>query len=89
MGGFETRPYTVMHTTLLTVIALGELGPALPIGLTLAGIAVVMRALGCRRAVALGGGISAQLMVREGDRTRTWRGWRAVPFGLIAEPRSP
>ena len=68
--------------------ALGEQSPALPIGLTLEEMAVVMRDLGCRRAVALDGGISAQLMVREGDRTRTWHGWRAVPFGLIAEPRN-
>lgn len=68
---------------------LGELSPALPLGLTLDEMARLMRDLGCRRAVSLDGGISAQLMVREGERTRTWRGWRAVPFGLIAEPRSP
>lgn len=67
--------------------ALGERGPALPMGLTLGEMADVMRWLGCRRAVALDGGISAQLMVRENDRPRIWRGWRAVPFGLIAEPR--
>ena len=66
--------------------ALGELAPALPIGLTLDEMAVLMRDLGCRRAVSLDGGISAQLMVREGERTRIWRGWRAVPFGLVAEP---
>ena len=65
--------------------ALGEASPALPIGLTLAEMADVMRRLGCRRAVALDGGISAQLMVREHGRQRIWRGWRAVPFGLIAE----
>jgi hypothetical protein len=49
-------------------------------------MAMLMRRLGCRRAVALDGGISAQLMVREGRRARLWRGWRAVPFGLVAEP---
>jgi hypothetical protein len=69
--------------------ALGELAPALPIGLTLDEMAALMRDLGCRRAVSLDGGISAQLLVREGPHTRTWRGWRAVPFGLIAEARSP
>jgi uncharacterized protein YigE (DUF2233 family) len=68
--------------------ALGELSPALPLGLTLDEMALVMHELGCRRAVSLDGGISAQLMVREGVHTRTWRGWRAVPFGLIAEPRN-
>ncbi len=66
--------------------ALGESSPALPIGLTLEEMATLMRALGCRRAVALDGGISAQLMVREGRHARVWRGWRAVPFGLVAEP---
>jgi hypothetical protein len=49
-------------------------------------MAAVMRRLGCERAVALDGGISAQLMVREEGRARIWRGWRAVPFGLVAEP---
>ena len=68
--------------------ALGELSPALPIGLTLDEMARLMRDLGCRRAVSLDGGLSAQLLVREGVHTRTWRGWRAVPFGLIAEPRN-
>jgi hypothetical protein len=65
--------------------ALGERGPALPMGLTLAEMATVMRRLGCHRAVSLDGGISAQLMVRENGRQRIWRGWRAVPFGLVAE----
>lgn len=69
--------------------ALGESGPALPIGLTLEEMASLMQALGCRRAVALDGGISAQLLVREGPRARVWRGWRAVPFGLVAEPTEP
>jgi hypothetical protein len=65
--------------------ALGESSPAFPIGLTLAEMATLMRRLGCRRAVALDGGISAQLMLREGRHARVWRGWRAVPFGLVAE----
>lgn len=69
--------------------ALGESSPALPIGLTLEEMATLMRGLGCRRAVALDGGISAQLMVREGRHARVWRGWRAVPFGLVAEPTEP
>jgi exopolysaccharide biosynthesis protein len=64
----------------------GEVSPALPLGLTLEEMASVMRALGCRRAVSLDGGISAQLLVREGGRTMIWRGWRPVPLGLVAEP---
>jgi exopolysaccharide biosynthesis protein len=65
---------------------LGPLSPPVPLGLTLADMAAVMRSLGCRRALALDGGVSAQLMVREnGDRV-FWRGWRKVPLGLVAEP---
>lgn len=69
--------------------SLGSLSPALPLGLTLDEMAVLMRDLGCRRAVSLDGGVSAQLLVREDGHTRIWRGWRAVPFGLVAEPRNP
>jgi len=65
---------------------LGALSPDLPFGLNLEEMAIVMRGLGCRRAVSLDGGISAQLLVREGDRTIVWRGWRPVPLGLVAEP---
>jgi hypothetical protein len=65
---------------------LGPLSPPVPLGLTLAEMAAVMRGLGCRRAVALDGGVSAQLMVHEsGDRV-VWRGWRKVPLGLVAVP---
>jgi Phosphodiester glycosidase len=65
---------------------LGELSPPIPLGLTLAEMAAVMRGLGCTRAVSLDGGVSAQLMLRENGRTQVWRGWRCVPLGLIAEP---
>ncbi len=64
---------------------LGPVSPALPLGLTLAEMARVMLGLGCRRAVSLDGGISAQLLLREGGRTTIWRGWRPVPLGLVAE----
>jgi hypothetical protein len=65
---------------------LGPLSPPVPLGLTLAEMAEVMRGLGCRRALALDGGVSAQLMVRDhGDRV-VWHGWRNVPLGLVAEP---
>ena len=64
----------------------GRVSPALPLGLTLEEMASVMRALGCRRAVSLDGGISAQLLLRESGRTMIWRGWRPVPLGLVAEP---
>ncbi|HOG28926.1 MAG TPA: phosphodiester glycosidase family protein [Vicinamibacterales bacterium] len=64
----------------------GAVSPALPLGLTLGETADVMLGLGCRRAVSLDGGLSAQLLVRERGRTLAWRGWRPVPLGLVAEP---
>jgi hypothetical protein len=67
---------------------LGELGQGIPFGLTLGETAELLRAQGCRRAVALDGGISAQLLVRGADgEERAWRGWRRVPAGLYLEPR--
>lgn len=64
------------------------LGPRLggvPFGFTSAEMARVMRALGCRDAILLDGGISGQLMVREaGGAARTWPGIRSVPLGLVA-----
>jgi hypothetical protein len=41
-----------------------------------------MGALGARKAVALDGGLSAQLLVREQGRAHTWAGMRRVPLGL-------
>jgi phosphodiester glycosidase len=68
---------------------LGELSPSIPLGLTLAEMADVMRGLGCVRAVALDGGVSAQMLLAANGRRQVWRGWRPVPLGLIAEPISP
>ncbi len=65
-------------------VALGSL----PFGPTLPEMAAIVGALGCRRAVALDGGISAQLAVRDADGAwLTWRGWRPVPLALVAFPR--
>jgi hypothetical protein len=66
------------------------LGPGLgrvPFGLTTPEMAGVMGALGCRQAVLLDGGISGQLLVRDGQDTRTWPGTRRVPLGLVARVR--
>lgn len=66
---------------------LGEAGASIPLGLTLTETAQLLQSLGCRRAVALDGGISSQLMVRESTgETRTWRGWRRIPLGMILVP---
>ena len=68
--------------------ALGESLGGIPFGLTVPEMAAVMGALGCRRAVALDGGVSAQLLVKDALGGRhLWRGIRRVPLGLLAEPR--
>jgi len=59
-----------------------------PFGLTTPEMAALMGALGCRRAVALDGGISSQLLLRDArGRTHEWRGLRKVPLGLVVLPR--
>jgi exopolysaccharide biosynthesis protein len=67
---------------------LGDIGASVPFGITLRETAELLRSLGARRAVALDGGISAQMQVRDSNGTpRTWRGWRRVPAGLELNPR--
>ena len=75
--------------TLLTRFdGLGAVGESIPFGLTLAETANLLRRQGCRRAVALDGGISAQLAVRtDTEGWRAWQGWRKVPLGLVVERR--
>jgi hypothetical protein len=66
------------------------LGPAfgsIPFGLTIPETGLLMRALGAQSAVALDGGISAQLLLRDAvGETHQWPGLRAVPLGLSAVP---
>ncbi len=65
----------------------GRLVP-LPVGLTVPELAALMGALGCERAVALDGGVSGQLLVRERDgRARRYPGWRDVPLGVRLDAR--
>jgi hypothetical protein len=66
---------------------LGGVLANLPFGLTTPEMAAVMGALGARRAVLLDGGISSQLLIRDGHRIHRWPGWRRVPLGLVAVPR--
>ena len=69
--------------------AAGQTLGSLPFGPTVPEMAAIVGALGCRQAVALDGGISAQLAVRDaGGELRTWRGWRKVPLALVGSPRS-
>ena len=68
--------------------ALGDALGSIPFGLTIPELAGLMASLGAQDAVALDGGLSAQLMVRDasGER-RFWKGMRRVPLGLVAYPR--
>ena len=64
--------------------ALGAAGETLPWGPTVVEMAEFMRALGCRRAMMLDGGISSQMALRLEDGTvRSWSNWRQVPLGLV------
>lgn len=62
---------------------LGDALSRVPFGLTTPETAALMGALGCVRAVALDGGISAQLRVGE----RAWKGMRKVPLGMVVQGR--
>jgi exopolysaccharide biosynthesis protein len=67
---------------------LGEFGGSIPFGLTLHETAELLRSLGVTRAVALDGGISAQLLVRDSaGSSRAWRAWRKVPLGVVVKGR--
>jgi exopolysaccharide biosynthesis protein len=62
---------------------LGDLGASVPFGITLRETAELLQSLGATRAVALDGGISAQMLVRSADGSaRSWSGWRRVPAGI-------
>lgn len=61
-----------------------------PFGLTTPEMAAIMGALGCRQAVALDGGISSQVLLRDArGHTLSWRGLRKVPLGLVVVSRAP
>jgi phosphodiester glycosidase len=67
--------------------AFGSAFGRVPFGLTSREMAAVMGALGCQDAVALDGGISGQLALRDGDGSiRSWPGIRPVPLGLVGRP---
>ena len=67
--------------------AMGAPAGFIPFGLTTPEMAAVMGALGCRDAMLLDGGISAQLRVRDRHGIHDWRGVRKVPLALVALPR--
>jgi len=65
----------------------GESAGTIPVGLTIPEQATIAAALGCADAVALDGGISAQLVVRFPHRVRRMPGWREVPLMMLIRPR--
>jgi len=65
----------------------GEPAGTIPVGLTIAEQATIAAAAGCADAVALDGGISAQLAVRFPHRVRRMPGWRDVPLMMLIRPR--
>lgn len=68
--------------------AMGPGGETIPWGPTVVEMAEFMRALGCRRAMMLDGGISSQMSLRYADGSvRHWTNWRKVPMGLVVSPR--
>jgi hypothetical protein len=68
--------------------ALGPSFGSVPFGLTLPETALLMRGLGADAAVALDGGISAQLLLRDtAGEAHRWPGLRPVPLGLVAHPQ--
>jgi exopolysaccharide biosynthesis protein len=61
---------------------LGGVLSELPFGPTIPEMSAIMLSLGCSAAVSLDGGISGQLVIREGKKNREWRGLRRVPLAL-------
>jgi len=65
----------------------GASAGAVPIGLTIPEQAALAAGAGCRDAVALDGGISAQIALRAAGRTVRMPGWRKVPLMLLVRRR--
>ena len=67
--------------------AFGVTAGRVPIGLTIPEQAALAAGLGCRDAVALDGGISAQIAFRASGREVSMPGWRRVPLMLLVKAR--
>ncbi len=63
----------------------GSLSARLPVGPTTHETAELMRRLGAQQALMLDGGLSAQLLVREGTATHRWEGMRRVPLAVVGK----
>jgi len=83
--GVDDRGRLIIALTRFDV--LGPSFGSIPFGLTIPETGLLMRALGAESAVALDGGISAQLLLRDAaGETHQWPGLRSVPLGLSAVP---
>ncbi|HSR91822.1 MAG TPA: phosphodiester glycosidase family protein [Gemmatimonadales bacterium] len=81
--GLDDRGGLIIALTRFDV--LGPSFGSIPFGLTIPETGLLMRALGAESAVALDGGISAQLMLRDAlGEAHRWDGLRPVPLGLSA-----
>lgn len=67
---------------------LGGVLEAAPFGFTTPEMAAILGGLGAQRAVLLDGGLSGQMLAREGRSVRRWRGMRGVAAGLVVTPRT-
>jgi uncharacterized protein YigE (DUF2233 family) len=61
----------------------GALAARLPVGPTTPEMAEIMYRLGARDALMLDGGLSAQLLLRDGSVTHRWDGLRRVPLAIV------
>jgi len=83
--GIDSNGWLIIALTRFDV--LGPSFGSIPFGLTIPETALLMRGLGAQTAVALDGGISAQLLLRDSvGETQQWPGLRSVPLGLSAVP---
>lgn len=67
--------------------AFGQTVGEIPIGLTIPEQATIAAAAGCIDAVALDGGISAQLFVRGTSKLHRMPGWRKIPLVMLVRRR--
>ena len=82
------RPDGQVLIALTRFAGLGGVLDRLPFGLTTPEMAALMGALGCADAMLLDGGVSGQMMVRDGAReVHEWPGMRRVPVGLVVVAR--
>jgi hypothetical protein len=81
--GLGTLPDGRLLLVLTRFDALGESLGSIPFGPTIPEFAALMGALGAEQAVALDGGISGQMLIRDADGVHAWRGLRKVPMALL------